>query len=377
MFSARNDTSEPAAMKRAWHLFTDEVPPDPVRKRRARPVRPVQPPGIDRSPLRITRATEAAFANVMVQQRVQLFNNRDVHDTHIAVGSRAMLTPTIGQVPTCAALLMINATGGTPFPSVVVASSGTASRLSTTLPTSMRILPLQQISPADLLQLRAGTLVAHHPLRDEVPALLNALGLVNTVLYCFPGRSFLRQCMFQGTSPIRKAVHFEQQHVPLMTAHARVALPYVTVFSDPDMAFELNEAFASIARNAVHAGTPADIKASLTHRWAGNRPAWEQELDTRLHGPEECPVCYGDLGTARAVTECCSKCYCLGCIDRWVTGTPTCPSCRAPASYNTVHVVTDGAADIVDLTGIADPMNSADLTGLPGLAVSGDVSMQM
>lgn len=50
-----------------------------------------------------------------------------------------------------------------------------------------------------------------------------------------------------------------------------------------------------------------------------------------------CPICR-DPFTQAVEVQCCSKCYCLNCIEHWISGASnsgepsSCPNCRAPLS---------------------------------------------
>lgn len=102
------------------------------------------------------------------------------------------------------------------------------------------------------------------------------------------------------------------------------------------------------ADNVVHKAARPQVVAALQTAWAGK--AWSAE--EKVPGPDnpiECPICME--AKADVVLSCCTGAYCWECMQPWIDHNTTlvrqadritCPSCRAPMDYKTLHVVEPG-----------------------------------
>lgn len=69
-------------------------------------------------------------------------------------------------------------------------------------------------------------------------------------------------------------------------------------------------------------------------RHLATRPDFSIFARGRMEKLLACPICH-DPFTQAVEVQCCSKCYCLKCIEQWINDAtsgekPSCPSCRSP-----------------------------------------------
>lgn len=91
--------------------------------------------------------------------------------------------------------------------------------------------------------------------------------------------------------------------------------------------------------SVAHRGPRQLVTSRLRGLWAlAGRAAWAADAAART-APRDCPVCMSPC-TSQCVSACCTAAFCLECVAPWIREHGTCPGCRAPADYTTMHCIT-------------------------------------
>jgi len=108
---------------------------------------------------------------------------------------------------------------------------------------------------------------------------------------------------------------------------------------DGPAVFSPGEHWTFSADTVAHRGSRAVVTAGLRALWRQrSRDAWADDCDARM-APRDCVICM-DTCRGQIVSACCTAAFCAGCAERWVQQAGTCPGCRSPADYTTLHRIT-------------------------------------
>ena len=311
--------------------------------------------------VKLDRLCESVVLPWIYERSPFLFEKRDMLEVFSGVGGYAMLSPKQDHAIECALLMALNKECRHSFASVVLAGEADVAAVRNKLAgKGVVIKRLTDVVWDEWDDVRCGSIVVHSSNISEVNSVFETLDIVDAILYGFPGHHAVWGGMFVGECRYRKAIHFASDHVALMKLHARFNMPYVPIMTNPDAAYDYDHTLGLIAGHAIHQGSAADVQLSLLERWRGNNApkSWMDSVADKVSGEQECPICLLAVDGDRAVMECCANCYCVGCLDKWAFTTPSCPSCRKSASYNSAHVVTAkaraaepaAAEAVIDLT---------------------------
>lgn len=122
----------------------------------------------------------------------------------------------------------------------------------------------------------------------------------------------------------------------------RYAHPDAPTAYSPASLWEFTE--TSIA----HRGPREVVASRLGELWRrAGREAWANDVAARTTR-RDCPICMEPC-EHQCVAACCTAALCRACVQPWIRDNGTCPGCRAPADYTTMHcIVEDGPVVVVD-----------------------------
>lgn len=293
--------------------------------------------------VKLERLCDSVVLPWMYERSPFLFEQRDMIEVFSGVGGYAMLSPRQDHAIECAMLMTLNKECQHSFSSVLLAGEADVAAVQKQLAGKrVAIKHLKDVVWSEWEDVRLGSIVVHSSDVSEVNSVFETLDIVDAIMYSFPGHHAAWDDMFVGESRYRKAIHFASDHIALIKLHAQCNTPYVPIMTNPDAAYDYDHTYGLIAGHAIHQGSAADVQVSLLNRWRLKHApnSWLESVADKVSGEKECPICFEAVSGARAVMECCANCYCVGCLEKWVFTTPSCPSCRFVASYNSAHVVT-------------------------------------
>jgi hypothetical protein len=114
----------------------------------------------------------------------------------------------------------------------------------------------------------------------------------------------------------------------------RYAHPEAPTAYSPASLWEFTE--TSIA----HRGQRQVVTTRLAGLWRrAGRDAWANDATARTER-RDCPICM-EKCEEQCVAACCTAALCRGCVEPWIRSNGTCPGCRGPADYTTMHLVVE------------------------------------